>query len=83
MRYRLSACSFGWWLVAGAGLFREKNTAGWLPVTDLYYWQDVCHLVTNPFKVGPICQSPVNTTTTQTYSSLPLAKGPTRQAHID
>jgi hypothetical protein len=21
-------CSFGWWLVAGADLFREKSTAG-------------------------------------------------------
>jgi hypothetical protein len=24
--------SFGWLLMAGAGLFREKNTAGWLLV---------------------------------------------------
>jgi hypothetical protein len=26
---RLTACSFGWWLMAGAGLFWEKSTAGW------------------------------------------------------
>jgi FAD/FMN-containing dehydrogenase len=25
-----SACSVGWWLMAGAGLFWEKSTAGWL-----------------------------------------------------
>jgi hypothetical protein len=25
----LAACLFGWWLMAGAGLFREKNTVGW------------------------------------------------------
>jgi hypothetical protein len=31
-----SACSFGWWLMAGAGLFREKNTVGWLLVADLF-----------------------------------------------
>jgi hypothetical protein len=24
------ACSVGWWLMAGAGLFWEKSTAGWL-----------------------------------------------------
>jgi hypothetical protein len=29
-----SACSFGWWLMAG--LFREKSTAGWLLVADLF-----------------------------------------------
>jgi hypothetical protein len=23
------ACSVGWWLMAGAGLFWEKSTAGW------------------------------------------------------
>jgi hypothetical protein len=26
------ACSVGWWLMAGAGLFWEKSTAGWLLV---------------------------------------------------
>jgi hypothetical protein len=30
-----SACSFGWWLMADAGLFCEKITAGWLLVADL------------------------------------------------
>jgi hypothetical protein len=25
----------GWWLMAGAGLFREKSTAGWLLVAGL------------------------------------------------
>jgi hypothetical protein len=25
---RLSAYSFGWWLMAGAGLFQEKSTVG-------------------------------------------------------
>jgi hypothetical protein len=25
-----TACSVGWWLMAGAGLFWEKSTAGWL-----------------------------------------------------
>jgi hypothetical protein len=29
------ACSFGWWLVADADLFREKSTAGWLVVAGL------------------------------------------------
>jgi hypothetical protein len=29
---RFSACSVGWWLMAGAGLLREKSTAGWLLV---------------------------------------------------
>jgi hypothetical protein len=28
------ACSFGWWLMAGAGLFWEKSTTGWLLVAD-------------------------------------------------
>jgi hypothetical protein len=27
-----TACSFGWWLMAVADLFREKNTIGWLLV---------------------------------------------------
>jgi hypothetical protein len=30
-----AACSFGRWLMAGPGLFREKRTAGWLLVGDL------------------------------------------------
>jgi hypothetical protein len=30
-----TACSFGWWLVAGAGLFGEKSIAGWLLVAGL------------------------------------------------
>jgi hypothetical protein len=33
---QLTACSFGWWLMAGAGLFGEKNTAGWLLVAGLF-----------------------------------------------
>jgi hypothetical protein len=32
----LSACSFGWWLMAGADLLGEKSTAGWLLVADLF-----------------------------------------------
>jgi hypothetical protein len=32
----LAPCSFGWWLMAGAGLFREKSTTGWLLVADLF-----------------------------------------------
>jgi hypothetical protein len=32
-----SACSVGWCLVAGAGLFWEKSTAGWLLVADLLW----------------------------------------------
>jgi hypothetical protein len=31
-RGQYSACSFGWWLMAGAGLFWEKSTDGWLLV---------------------------------------------------
>jgi hypothetical protein len=31
-----AACSFGWWLMAGAGLFREKSTADWLLVASLF-----------------------------------------------
>jgi hypothetical protein len=34
---QLAACSFGWWLMAGAGLFWEKSTAGWLLVADLFW----------------------------------------------
>jgi hypothetical protein len=30
-----TACSVGWWLMAGAGLFREKSSAGWLLVAGL------------------------------------------------
>jgi hypothetical protein len=30
------ACSFGWWLMAGAGLFSEKSTADWLLVAGLF-----------------------------------------------
>jgi hypothetical protein len=26
----------GWWLMAGAGLFREKSTVGWLLVAGLF-----------------------------------------------
>jgi hypothetical protein len=33
----LPACSFGWWLMAGAGLFWEKSTAGWLLVAGLFW----------------------------------------------
>jgi hypothetical protein len=32
-----TACSFGWWLMAGAGLFWEKSTAGWLLVAGLLW----------------------------------------------
>jgi hypothetical protein len=32
-----SACSVGWWLMAGAGLFWEKSTAGWLLMADLFW----------------------------------------------
>jgi hypothetical protein len=35
-KLKLAACSFGWWLMAGAGLFLEKSTAGWLLVADLF-----------------------------------------------
>jgi hypothetical protein len=34
--HRHAACSFGWWLMAGAGLFCEKSTVGWLLVADLF-----------------------------------------------
>jgi hypothetical protein len=42
----LAACSVGWWLMAGAGLFWEKSTAGWLRLVaggwfvlrEKYYW---------------------------------------------
>jgi hypothetical protein len=27
---------FGWWPMTGAALFREKSTAGWLLVADLF-----------------------------------------------
>jgi hypothetical protein len=30
------ACSCGWWLMAGADLFLEKSTAGWLLVAGLF-----------------------------------------------
>jgi hypothetical protein len=38
-----AACSFGWWLMAGAGLFWEKSTVVWFLMADLfwekkYYW---------------------------------------------
>jgi hypothetical protein len=29
--------SFGWWLMAGAGLLREKSTAGWLLMSDDWF----------------------------------------------
>jgi hypothetical protein len=32
-----SACPFGWWLMAGAGLFWDKSTVGWLLMTDLLW----------------------------------------------
>jgi hypothetical protein len=32
-----SACSFGWWLMAGADLFWEKSTVGWLMLTGLFW----------------------------------------------
>jgi hypothetical protein len=32
-----TACSFGWWLMAGAGLFWEKSTVGLLLVADLFW----------------------------------------------
>jgi hypothetical protein len=34
---QLAACSVGWWLMAGAGLFWEKSTAGWLLVAGLFW----------------------------------------------
>jgi hypothetical protein len=33
---KFAACSFGWWLMAGVGLFGEKNIVGWLLVTGLF-----------------------------------------------
>jgi hypothetical protein len=30
------ACSFGWWLMTGADLFREKSTVGWLLIAGLF-----------------------------------------------
>jgi hypothetical protein len=32
-----TACSFGWWLMAGAVLFRKKSTIGWLLVAGLFW----------------------------------------------
>jgi hypothetical protein len=32
-----AACSFGWWLMAGADLFWDKSTAGWLLVAGLLW----------------------------------------------
>jgi hypothetical protein len=32
-----TACSFGWWLMAGADLFWEKSTAGWLLMAGLFW----------------------------------------------
>jgi hypothetical protein len=34
---KLSACSFGWWLMAGADLFWEKITVGWLLMAGLFW----------------------------------------------
>jgi hypothetical protein len=34
---RQPACSVGWWLMAGAGLFWENSTAGWLLVAGLFW----------------------------------------------
>jgi hypothetical protein len=31
-----AACSFGWWLMAGADLFSEKRTAGWFVQREKY-----------------------------------------------
>jgi hypothetical protein len=31
------ACSFGWWLMAGADLFWEKSIAGWLLMAGLFW----------------------------------------------
>jgi hypothetical protein len=36
MKQKIIACSFGWWLMAGADLFGEKSTVGWLLVADLF-----------------------------------------------
>jgi hypothetical protein len=33
---RVPSCWFGWWLTAGADLFCEKSTVGWLLVADLF-----------------------------------------------
>jgi hypothetical protein len=33
---RIYSLSFGWWLMAGAGLFCDKSTAGWLLVAGLF-----------------------------------------------
>jgi hypothetical protein len=33
----LGACSFGWWLMAGAGLFWEKSTVDWLLMSGLLW----------------------------------------------
>jgi hypothetical protein len=33
---QISACSVGRWLMAGAGLFWKKSTAGWLQVADSF-----------------------------------------------
>jgi hypothetical protein len=33
---RKLACSFGWLLMAGADLFYEESTAGWLHVAGLF-----------------------------------------------
>jgi hypothetical protein len=40
-----TACSVGWWLMAGAGLFWEKSTAGWLRVAVLFWEKRYCWLV--------------------------------------
>jgi hypothetical protein len=37
---RQTACSFGWWLMAGADLFWEKSTAAWLLVAGLFFEKD-------------------------------------------
>jgi hypothetical protein len=36
-RHLAPACSVGWWLMAGAGLFWEKSTAGWLLVAGSFW----------------------------------------------
>jgi hypothetical protein len=49
----LTACSVGRWLMAGAGVFWEKSTAGWLLVAGLMWeknttgWFDFALVITN------------------------------------
>jgi hypothetical protein len=34
----LSVCSFGWWPMAGAGLFWKKSTGDWFVLREKYCW---------------------------------------------